>query len=74
MQQCKRIEAARAALARAAWVRGQAPAYDENAIVDLLADIRLWCNSAGLDYHRCEELSFSFYCGEEEHRRMIEFM
>ncbi|WP_323130965.1 hypothetical protein [Sinorhizobium medicae] len=72
MKQCKRIEAARAALARAAWVRGQAPAYGEDAVIDLIADLRLWCDSAGLDFGRCDELAFSFYCGEEEHAKIVE--
>ncbi|WP_457811905.1 hypothetical protein [Sinorhizobium meliloti] len=65
MSQCIRIEAVRAALARASWVRGQAPAYGEDAIIDLLADIRLWCQQAGLDFHRCDYLAWVFHSGEE---------
>ncbi|KAB1085065.1 hypothetical protein F4V91_00600 [Neorhizobium galegae] len=60
-----RIEAARAALARAAWVRGQAPAYGEDAIIDLLADIRLWCQTAEVDFSRCDHLAWVFYFDEE---------
>jgi hypothetical protein len=60
-----RIEAARAALARAAWVRGQAPAYGEDAIIDLLADIRLWCQTAGVDSSRCDHLAWVFYFDHE---------
>lgn len=61
-----RIEAARAALARASWVRGKAPAYGEDAIIDLLADIRLWCEETGLDFARCDHLAWMFYFGNEE--------
>jgi hypothetical protein len=59
-----RIEAARAALARAAWARGQAPAYGEDAIIDLLADIRHWCKVAGFDFARCDHLAWAFYHDE----------
>lgn len=65
MSHCIRIEAARAALARASWVRGKAPAYGEDAIIDLLADIRLWCLEAGLDFTRCDHLAWVFYFDEE---------
>ncbi|GEP60435.1 hypothetical protein [Reyranella soli] len=65
MNQCICIEAARAALARASWVRGQAPAYGEDAIIDLLADIRLWCEEAGLDFSRCSHLAWVFHAGSE---------
>lgn len=51
------IEAARAALARAAWSRGQAPAYDEDAVSDLLADIRHFCAVAGHDFERCSRVA-----------------
>lgn len=60
-----RIEAARAALARAAWVRGQSPGYGEDAVIDLLADIRLWCETTGVDFSRCDHLAWVFYFGEE---------
>lgn len=58
------IEAARAALARAAWTRGQAPAYGEDAIIDLLADIRHWCATSGLDFAHCDHLAWAFYQDE----------
>ncbi|MBJ6721014.1 hypothetical protein I2750_12215 [Bacillus sp. PR5] len=47
------IEAARAALARAAWVYGQAPAYGQEAVSDLLTDLRHFCAVAGLDSDAC---------------------
>ncbi len=51
------IEAARAALARAAWVRGESPAYGEDAVTDLLTDIRHLCVAAGLDFARCDRVA-----------------
>lgn len=57
MQQSVRIEAARAALARAAWSRGECPTYSEDAVIDLLADIRQLCRAAGYDFTRSVELS-----------------
>ena len=58
------IEAARAALARAAWVRGEAPAYNEDAITDLLADLRHLCAAAGLDFGRCDRVAAMHFQGE----------
>lgn len=52
-----RIETARAALARAAWVRGETPAYGEDDVTDLLADIRHLCTAAGLDFERCDRIA-----------------
>jgi len=52
---CNRIyiEAARAALARSARTRGAAPSYDEDAVADLLTDIRHFCAAAGHDFEQC---------------------
>lgn len=58
------IEAARAALARAAWTRGQAPRYDEDAISDLLADIRHFCEVAGHDFDRCHRVAGMYFNDE----------
>lgn len=58
------IEAARAALARAAWVRGELPRYDEDAISDLLADIRHFCAIAGLDFNRCDRVAWAYHQDE----------
>lgn len=60
-----RIEAARAAFARAAWVRGQSPSYGEDAVIDLLADIRLWCRTTGIDYGHCDHLAWVFHFAAE---------
>lgn len=58
------INAARAALARAAWARGLAPYYDENAIIDLLVDIRHWCDSAGIDFAAGDQCAARIYRNE----------
>ncbi|CAH1666143.1 conserved hypothetical protein [Hyphomicrobiales bacterium] len=52
-----RIETARAALARAAWVRGATPAYGEDDVTDLLADIRHLCRAADIDFDRCDRVA-----------------
>ena len=58
------IESARAALARAAWVRGEAPAYGEDAVSDLLADIRHFCVAASLDFERCARVAGMYFRDE----------
>lgn len=60
------IEAARAALARAAWVYGQAPAYSQEAVSDLLADLRHFCAVTGLDFAQCCEASERYFSEERE--------
>lgn len=57
MNNALRIEVARAALARAAWARGQTPHYDDEAIIDLLADIRHLCTAANIDFASCDHLA-----------------
>ena len=59
------VKAARAALARAAWVRGQTPSYGDSAIIHLLADIRHWCAAAQIDYVDCELTACQVF--ENEH-------
>ncbi|WP_406873334.1 hypothetical protein WHT83_06465 [Aminobacter sp. P9b] len=58
------IEAARAALARAAWVYGQAPAYGQEAVSDLLADLRHFCAVTGLDFAACHAASDRYFIEE----------
>ncbi|WP_412033194.1 hypothetical protein ACLIR7_08895 [Nitratireductor aquimarinus] len=58
------IRTARAALARAAWVRGGSPAYNEDAVTDLLADLRHHCVAAGLDFARCERIAAMYFMAE----------
>lgn len=56
MNNAIRIETARAALARAAWVRGEAPRYGDEALIDLLADLRHFCAACGIDFEACDRL------------------
>ncbi len=58
------IESARGALARAAWARGEAPRYDEDAASDLLADIRHFCTAAGHDFERCARVAAMYFNDE----------
>lgn len=66
MNNAIRIEAARAALARAAWARGQTPHYDDEAIIDLLADIRHLCTAANIDFATCDRLAEIHFDAESE--------
>lgn len=61
----RHIETARFALASAAWARGESPAYGEDAVTDLLADIRHFCMAFGLDYERCDRVAAMHF--EAEH-------
>lgn len=58
------IEAARAAMARAAWVRGESPAYGEDAVTDLLTDMRHLCAAGGLDFARCDRVAAMHFAAE----------
>jgi hypothetical protein len=51
------IETARAALARAAWTRGEAPHYGDEAVIDLLADLKHFCVAANIDFATCDRLA-----------------
>lgn len=64
---CNRIhiETARAALARAARARGETPAYGEDAVTDLLADIRHLCAAAGFDFDRCDRVAAMHFEAEQ---------
>lgn len=64
MQNSIHIETARAALARAAWVQGEAPAYSENSITDLIMDIRHLCAASGLDFDWCDRVAAMHYEAE----------
>jgi len=65
MQNFMRIETARAALARAAWARNETPAYGEDAVTDLLTDIRHLCTAAGLDFNRCDRVAAMHFEAED---------
>lgn len=60
------IEAARAALARAAWSRGDSPTYGQEAVSDLLADLKHFCTAADIDFADCERLAEIYFDAESE--------
>lgn len=66
MKHQNRIEAARAAMARAAWTRGSAPSYRDEAVIEMLADIRHLCAAAGYDFTRCVQLSWHHFLADQE--------
>jgi hypothetical protein len=64
MNNTQRIEAARAALARAAWVRGDVPCYGDEALIDLLADLRHFCTVTSIDFDACDRLAAMHFAEE----------
>ncbi len=66
MRNSANIETAMAALARAAWTRGQSPTYDEEAVCDLLADLKHFCVAANIDFSTCDRLAEVHFDAESE--------
>lgn len=66
MNNAIRIETARAALARAAWVRGETPHYGDEAVIDLLADLKHFCLAANIDFASCDRLAELHFDAESE--------
>lgn len=64
MNNARRIEAARAAPARAAWFRGDVPCYGDEALIDLLADLRHFCTAACIDFDACDRLAAMHFADE----------
>jgi hypothetical protein len=65
----QRIEHARFAIASACFARGEAPDYGEDAVTDLLADLRHYCALHGLDYTRCDRVAVMHF--DDEHREGV---
>jgi hypothetical protein len=51
----QRIATARSALSAAMWARGDNPAIPDEAVVDLLADLRHFCAARHIDFAACNE-------------------
>jgi hypothetical protein len=66
MRNSVNIETAMAALARAAWTRGQSPTYDEEAVCDLLANLKHFCVAANIDFGTCDRLAEIHFDAESE--------
>jgi hypothetical protein len=49
----QRIATARSALSAAMWARGDNPAIPDEAVVDLLADLRHFCAARRIDFAAC---------------------
>ena len=55
MSNAQRIQTARYALSSSLWARGEAPRpIDEGIVIDLLADLRHFCDRTGIDYSQCQ--------------------
>lgn len=66
MDNAFRVATARAALARAAWTRGESPHYGEEAVIDLLADLKHFCAAAEIDFGTCDRLAETHFDAEFE--------
>ena len=62
----KRIAVASLALSAAGSARGDNPEYGEEAIIDLLTDLRHYCHHESIDFARCALLAEIHF--EEEHK------
>ena len=49
----RRVATARSALSAARWVRGDHPAIADEAVIDLLADLRHFCVARRIDFTAC---------------------
>ncbi|BCH14956.1 hypothetical protein [Mesorhizobium sp. L-2-11] len=66
MRKHSHVETARAALARAAWSRGDSPTYGQEAVSDLLADLKHFCVAANIDFATCDRLAEMYFDAESE--------
>jgi hypothetical protein len=51
------IATARVALASASWARGDNPAVCDEAVIDLLADLRHFCAARRIDFDSCNRMA-----------------
>lgn len=64
-----RLETARFALASACRARGDRIACDEEALIDLLADLRHLCAAEGIPFDDCARMSLCHFEAEAEEVR-----
>jgi hypothetical protein len=64
MSNAERIHTARFALHAACRARGENPDHGEDAVIDLLADLRHHCREAGIDYDACDRMAAGHYAAE----------
>ena len=61
-----RVDAARFALASLQWAKGEAIEEDETAVIDMLTDLRHYCDAAGLCFGDLDHLAYIHYAAERE--------
>lgn len=64
MSNANRIQTARFALHCACWARGDNPGHGEDAVIDLLADLRHHCRAAGIDFDSCNRMAADHFAAE----------
>ncbi|WP_148253622.1 hypothetical protein [Aidingimonas lacisalsi] len=57
MSNTQRIQTTRLALHSACRARGENPDHGEDAVIDLLTDLRHHCRAAGIDYDACDRMA-----------------
>jgi len=60
----QRIATARSALSAAMWARGDNPAIADEAVIDLLADLRHFCAARRIDFAACNEAAETHFANE----------
>jgi hypothetical protein len=53
----QRVATARSALSAAMWTRGDHPTIADEAVVDLLADLRHFCVARHIDFAACNRIA-----------------
>lgn len=64
MRNQPRIDTARFALASACWARGENPEQGEEAVIDLLTDLRHHCAAFGIDFDACDRMAGDHFSAE----------
>lgn len=57
----RRVATARAALSAAVAARADVPAVCDEAVIDLLADLRHFCAARRIDYAECDRIASGHY-------------
>ena len=60
----RRVATARSALGAAMWARGDNPAIADEAVTDLLTDLRHFCAARRIDFAACNEAAETHFATE----------
>ena len=60
----RRVATARAALSAAVAARADVPAVCDEAVIDLLADLRHFCAARRIDFAECDRIAGAHYATE----------